>query len=89
VQIASIATLAKRNIFPNSDLVIIDEAHVLHQHHKAWLQNGGPVFIGLSATPYTRGLGRYFDTMITAMTAQEAIRQGYFVSSACVSVGPS
>jgi superfamily II DNA or RNA helicase len=76
VQIASIQTLAKRNLFPECDLVIIDEAHLAHIHHKAWLERGGPIFIGLSATPYTRGLGRYFDTMITAMTTEEAIRKG-------------
>jgi superfamily II DNA or RNA helicase len=76
VQIASIQTLAKRGLFPESDLVIIDEAHVLHAHHKAWLERGGPLFVGLSATPYTRGLARHFDTLITAATTDEMIQQG-------------
>src|SRR5208282_469588 len=37
IQVASVQTLTKRGIFPESDLVIIDEAHVLYAHHKAWL----------------------------------------------------
>lgn len=78
VQVASVQTLTKRGIFPESDLVIIDEAHVLYAHHKAWLteHRNGTVFVGLSATPYTRGLGKYFDTLISPMTTQEAIGKG-------------
>jgi superfamily II DNA or RNA helicase len=34
-------------------------------------------FIGLSATPWTPGLGRYFDDLIIAATTQTLISEGY------------
>ena len=33
--------------------------------------------IGLSATPWTRGLGKHFDKLIIAATTQELIEAGY------------
>jgi len=92
VQIASVQTLQSRKKIPESDLVIIDEAHVMHKFHKEWLEKergSKVVFIGLSATPFTRGLGeryenpdktpgpaRFWDTILPAMTTQEAIAKG-------------
>jgi DNA repair protein RadD len=92
VTIASIQTIQSRGAFPSAQVVIIDECHVLHNAHKSWLQNGdldhkrdpetgkitkcGSIFIGLSATPYTRGLANYFDTLITVATTQEMIDRG-------------
>jgi DNA repair protein RadD len=34
-------------------------------------------FIGLSATPWTRGLGQYFDDLIIAATTQDLISERY------------
>lgn len=79
VQIASVQTLTKRNIKPEADCVIIDECHVLYQFHKDWLLDpafGNTLFVGLSATPYTKGLGDYFQTLIPAGTTQEMITKG-------------
>lgn len=91
VQIASIQTINARKLFPQSDIVIIDECHVLFDAHKRWLadesyaprydadgkrMNPGVVFIGMSATPYTKGLGRHFDTLLTVATTQELIAKG-------------
>lgn len=79
VQVASIATIKSRGTYPEAQVVIIDECHVLHECHKTWLQHEGwqgVPFIGLSATPYTRGLGKYFQTMITVATTQEMIDKG-------------
>jgi superfamily II DNA or RNA helicase len=77
LQVCSIQTLNSRSAFPQADLIIMDEAHVLHKKHKEWLETAGPIFIGLSATPGTRGLGKYFVTLITVSTTAELIEQGY------------
>jgi DNA repair protein RadD len=80
VQVASIQTLKSRGVFPEAQIVIFDECHVLHEHHKKWLTDPAwqdKPFIGLSATPGTRGLGKYFQTLITISTTQELIDQGY------------
>lgn len=80
VQIASVQTLDSRGIFPDSTVNIFDECHVLYKAHKAWLGGGGnAVFIGLSATPYTRGLGGYFETLLTPMTTRQAIAEKILV----------
>lgn len=80
VQIASVQTLDSRGVVPDSTVNIFDECHVLYKAHKAWLGNGGnAVFIGLSATPYTRGLGGYFETLLTPMTTRQAIAEKILV----------
>lgn len=80
IQIASIQTLSSRKAYPQADIVIIDECHVLHEHHKKWMTDPdwqSVPFIGLSATPGTRGLGKYFQTLLTISTTQELIEKGF------------
>jgi DNA repair protein RadD len=79
VQIASIQTLRSRKAFPDAQIVIIDEAHILHKCHIEWLQHPDwqkIPFIGLSATPFTKGLAKYFDSLIVVATTQELIDKG-------------
>jgi DNA repair protein RadD len=78
VQIASVLTLSRRGM-PAADLVMIDEVHRWFDPYGRWLSNewrGVPV-IGLSATPWTKGLGRFFDQLIVGATTQELIEDGY------------
>jgi DNA repair protein RadD len=80
VQICSIQTLKSRDAFPEAQIVIFDECHVLHEFHKKWIMHPdwqNVPFIGLSATPGTRGLGKYFQTLLTISTVSELIEQGY------------
>jgi superfamily II DNA or RNA helicase len=80
VQIASVQTLDSRKVFPDSTVNIFDECHVLYKAHKAWLAaSPESIFIGLSATPYTKGLGGYFETMIPAMSTRDAIAANILV----------
>lgn len=79
VQVASIQTIHRRGKYPEAQVVIIDECHALHRSHKDWLTHEDwkdVPFIGLSATPYTKGLGKYFQTMITVASTQEMIDKG-------------
>ena len=80
VQICSIQTLRARAAWPEAKTVIFDEVHNLHEAHKEWLTDAAWLnvpFIGLSATPWTRGLGKYFDSLLVAATTAELIEQGY------------
>jgi DNA repair protein RadD len=79
VQIASGQTLMRRRV-PPADLVFVDEAHRWFDFYRKWFLD--PVwrdvpFIGLSATPWTKGLGAYYDELIIAATTQNLIDQGY------------
>ena len=79
VQVCSLQTLARRNL-PQADLVIVDECHRRSAFLDKWL--GLPEwkcvpFIGLSATPWSRGLGKRFDDLIIGSTIAELIEAGY------------
>jgi superfamily II DNA or RNA helicase len=77
VQVASVQTLTRRKL-PEADLVIVDEAHRAHKIIFQWMQQCPKLpFIGLSATPWTKGLGKHYDDLIIAATTQQLIREGY------------
>ena len=89
VIVASIQTVAKRGM-PDCDLIIIDEAHAVAGSRDfrsvIFERNLVPV-IGLSATPFSRGLGRYyqelrgelFESLTVAATIPELIAAGFLV----------
>ena len=77
VQICSVQTLARRRR-PEVDLVIVDEAHQMHKEIFRWMADcPNIIFIGLSATPWSRGLGKYYDHLVIAATTRELIDASY------------
>ena len=79
VQVASVQSLARRKV-PDAQLVIVDEAHRDYEFVRSWMAKpewADVPFIGLSATPWTRGLGKSYDRLIVAATTQQLIDQGY------------
>lgn len=81
VQVASIQTLARRTP-PDFDLAIIDEAHVFYKAHATLMEKYSAIpFIGLSATPFTKGLGRHYSKMVVAATTSDLIDQGFLVDA--------
>jgi DNA repair protein RadD len=67
VQVCSVQTLARRKR-PEVDLVLVDEAHQQHREVFRWMKDCASIpFIGLSATPWARGLGKYYDGLISAL----------------------
>jgi superfamily II DNA or RNA helicase len=80
VQVCSIQTIQSRGAWPEAKTVIFDECHRLHETHKRWLADEAwkaIPFIGLSATPWTRGLGKYFESLLVAATTDDLIKRGY------------
>lgn len=89
VLVGSIQTIARRGM-PEVDLILIDEAHTVagSKEYRAVIAaaKGIPV-IGLSATPYARGLGKHYDElggplfqhMTVAATIPDLIEAGYLV----------
>jgi superfamily II DNA or RNA helicase len=79
IQICSIQTLRSREFYPDCQAAIFDECHILHTYHKQWLKHPDyqhlPI-IGFSASPWTKGLGKYFDTLLVAATTQDLIDKG-------------
>lgn len=79
IQVASVQTLQRRKM-PEADIVIVDEAHRQNEWlHEVMAQPdwANVPFIGLSATPWSKGLGNHFDDLLVPVTMQELIDQGY------------
>lgn len=78
VQIASIQTVARRQRKPDFDIAIVDECHVGYESLVQLMDRFDNVpFIGLSATPYSKGLGKIYDDLLIPITTQELLSQGY------------
>lgn len=81
IQIASVPTLLKhwKNGNPPGDIAIVDEAHRWFQFYKRWFEHeewkDKPI-IGLSATPWTRGLGKFYTKLIVPTTLGDLIKMG-------------
>jgi DNA repair protein RadD len=79
VQIASAQTLARREI-PPADVVIVDECHLQFKSITEWiavLEWQAVPFIGLSATPWAKGLGKSYDDLLMPVSIQELIDEAY------------
>src|SRR6056300_298664 len=78
IQIASIQTLARRKNMVDFDFAIVDEAHTLYEYQKKMMEAYDNIpFVGLSATPFSKGLGRYYDDLIVPATAEHLLGEGY------------
>lgn len=76
VQLCSIHTLLRR-AWPGSRVDIFDEAHILMEEHKRRMKEAGVITIGLTATPFTKGLAKFFDTVINVATTRDLINRGF------------
>jgi DNA repair protein RadD len=68
-------------LIPECDVVIVDEAHCQYAviyEWMAWLKDQGKSvpFIGLTATPYARGMGLHWERLVTGGTLREMIESG-------------
>lgn len=77
-QIASAQTLAMRR-WPRADLIIVDEAHTQLSVWTEHIQTCTAAVIGLSATPFSRGLGRLFTNLVNATTMADLTSSGVLV----------
>jgi DNA repair protein RadD len=78
-QVASVQTLQRRKI-PEADLVVIDEAHLGFEFVRKWMADPAWAkvpFIGLSATPWAKGMGKHWDDLIVGPPMQGLIDQGH------------
>ena len=79
VQVASVQTLIRRKL-PKANIVLVDEAHRWFDFYGKWMampewQN--VPFIGLSASPWTKGLGKHYDDLLIPTTTKELIGKGF------------
>ena len=77
-QIASAQSLDGRG-WPKADLIVIDEAHTQHSSWVRHIMKTEASVIGLSATPFSKGLGKLFTNLVNAATMHDLTEQGILV----------
>lgn len=75
-QIASTQTLALRGVTDDFKVVVVDEAHTLHRATTEFVAATKASVIGLSATPFAKGLGKIYSRVINAATMDELVKLG-------------
>jgi superfamily II DNA or RNA helicase len=79
IQICSIQTLARRK-FPDIDLLIIDEAHVAYKSTMDFMKENPHIkVVGLTATPFTKGLADIYTNVIGAQPMKSLVEDGWVV----------
>lgn len=77
-QIASAQSLVGRG-WPQADVIVIDEAHTQMKVWTEYIQRTNASVIGLSATPFSKGLGKLFTNLVSAGTMHDLTEQGVLV----------
>lgn len=80
VQVCSAQTLARRSLPREPDLIVVDEAHTRYKG-TIELMNRYPdaVKIGLTATPFTKGMGNEWDGVVNVIPTRKLIDDGFLI----------
>jgi superfamily II DNA or RNA helicase len=80
IQVCSAQTLERRKSFPDIDLVIIDECHIMRRKTVEFLKENPQIrVIGLTATPFTKGLGDVYTHVVGATPTGDLVEKGWLV----------
>lgn len=79
IQICSAQTLEKCESFPDLDLIIVDECHTIRQQVADYIRNTGIRSIGLSASPFTKGLGSIYENVVCDITTNDLVNEGSLI----------
>lgn len=80
VQVCSIQTLARRSLPRDPDLIVYDECHAQYKSTLEYMaQYPDAVKIGLTATPFTKGMGRHWDGMVNVIPTRKLIDGGHLI----------
>ena len=77
IQVCSQQTIEKRGFFPNMSMAILDECHTQRKYITEYFQNHQIPLIGLTATPFTRGMGQLYTNVVNVTTTNALIEEGY------------
>jgi superfamily II DNA or RNA helicase len=80
IQICSAQTLEKRKTALDIDLLIIDECHIARKKTIEFMKANPQIkVIGLTATPFTKGLGDIYTHVVGASTTGDLIEKNWLV----------
>lgn len=77
IQVCSAQTFEKRGSFPNLKLLIVDEAHNTRAQTVEFIKNNPSIkVVGLSASPFTNGLGGIYSNVVSTTTTAKLVEAG-------------
>ena len=80
VQVCSIMTLANRSLPREPSLIIYDECHAQYKSTLDYMaQHPNAVKIGLTATPFSKGMGQHWDGMVNVIPTRALIEGGHLI----------
>jgi len=78
IQICSAQTLEKRKNFPDINLLIIDECHIARRGVNKFIKDNPHIkVIGLTASPFTKGLGSIYTHIVGAKSTGDLVTDGW------------
>ncbi len=81
IQVCMVQTLEARGGFPAVDLLVIDEAHTLRSSVIEFVKNNPSIkVVGLSGSPFTKGLANTYTNVVSACTVNSLINEGRLIS---------
>ena len=80
IQVCSAQTLEKKGEFPGLTMLIVDEVHQQRQQTIEFIKaNPNVKVIGLTATPFTKGLGAVYQNVVSPITTKQLVNNGSLV----------
>lgn len=80
VQVCSAQTLARRVLPRSPSLIVVDEAHCRHKGTIALMDDHPQaICIGLTATPFTKGMGQDWEGIVNVRSTRLLIEDGHLV----------
>lgn len=74
LQVCSAQTLERRENFPKMDVLIVDECHISRKQTSEFIKANPDVrVVGLTATPFTKGLGDLYTNVVCGSTTEDLV----------------
>ena len=80
IQVCSAQTIEKRGSFPGLTLLVVDECHAKRSQTIEFIKNNPNIkVVGLSASPFTKGLGEVYTNVVSPITTRQLVDEGSLV----------
>jgi superfamily II DNA or RNA helicase len=80
IQVCSAQTIEKRGSFPGLTLLVVDECHAKRKQTIEFIKNNPHIkVVGLSASPFTKGLGDVYTNVVSPITTKQLVDGGSLV----------
>lgn len=81
IQVCMIQTLEARGDFPSVDLLVVDEAHTMRASVLEFIRHNPSVkVVGLSGSPFTKGLGSVYTNVVSPITINQLVQDGFLIN---------